>query len=240
MSGEPLPLRLCIPDNNCSIILSLSSVNTQSWSLDDHVLCCLHIFRRTGISKTTKPATSHKFQHLENRQFTLFFPPPFKVSPLIQRAGSRPGSGRLPALTTTCMQYWSLLARRGWHLPVRRRSRVDRSLSQDRQSALCWLFGGVQSSLKCTSNGSLILHPCDVTAHLTNTIRGPCSFSSSVFFFFFLQSWETSQKLSLTSPSFSLLVWIQVEKSVWCWAELIRKRWPFHLVSELKWIRGMS
>lgn len=25
---------------------------------------------------------------------------------------------------------------------------------------------------KCTSNGSLILHPCDVTAHLTNTIRG--------------------------------------------------------------------
>lgn len=122
--------------------------------------------------KNTKPATSHKFQHLENRQFTLFFPPPFKVSPLIQRAGSRPGSGRLPALTTTCMQYWSLLARRGWHLPVRRRSRVDRSLSQDRQSALCWLFGGVQSSLKCTSNGSLILHPCDVTAHLTNTIRG--------------------------------------------------------------------
>lgn len=60
-------------------------------------------------------------------------------------------------------------------------SQPSRSLSQDRQSALCWLFGGVQSSLKCTSNGSLILHPCDVTVHLTNTIRGPCS----CFFFFF-------------------------------------------------------
>lgn len=43
--------------------------------------------------------------------------------------------------------------------------------SQDPQSALCWLFGDVQSSLKCTSNGSLILHPCDVITHLTNTIR---------------------------------------------------------------------
>lgn len=125
--------------------------------------------------------TSFSIWKIDNLPF--FFFSPFKVSPLIQRAGSRPGSGRLPALTTTCMQYWSLLARRGWHLPVRRRSRVDRSLSQDRQSALCWLFGGVQSSLKCTSNGSLILHPCDVTAHLTNTIRGPCSFSFSVFFF---------------------------------------------------------
>lgn len=127
--------------------------------------------------------TSFSIWKIDNLPF--FFFPPFKVSPLIQQAGSRPGSGRLPALTTTCMQYWSLLARRGWHLPVRRRSRVDRSLSQDRQSALCWLFGGVQSSLKCTSNGSLILHPCDVTAHLTNTIRGPCSFSFFCLFFFF-------------------------------------------------------
>lgn len=127
--------------------------------------------------------TSFSIWKIDNLPF--FFFSPFKVSPLIQQAGSRPGSGRLPALTTTCMQYWSLLARRGWHLPVRRRSRVDRSLSQDRQSALCWLFGGVQSSLKCTSNGSLILHPCDVTAHLTNTIRGPCSFSFFCLFFFF-------------------------------------------------------
>lgn len=40
-------------------------------------------------------------------------------------------------------------------------------------------FSDDQSSLKCTSNGSLILHPCDVTGHLTNAIRKTliCSFA---------------------------------------------------------------
>ena len=127
--------------------------------------------------KTTKPATSHKFQHLENRQFNLFFP--FKV---ISDSTSRAQAWLRTAPYSHNNMQIILISPRTLRLTLTSKtSQPSRSLSQDRQSALCWLFGGVQSSLKCTSNGSLILHPCDVTVHLTNTIRGPCS----CFFFFF-------------------------------------------------------
>lgn len=44
--------------------------------------------------------------------------------------------------------------------------------SQDRQSALCWLFGEVQFSLKCTSNGSLILSIHVMSHHIWLTQSG--------------------------------------------------------------------
>lgn len=152
--------------NKCSIIPSRLP---RMPSADQLITMCSAASTYSHMQQLHKSHISRRICNIKPESSLLPPHPPFDQirSVPISRTGT--------SLVTVPSSYdgmHAILICDHWHSPDRCGSVAWHS--QHWHSALCCLFGDVQSSLKCSGNGSLILHPCDVTAHLTNIIKRTC------------------------------------------------------------------